>query len=214
MPPSLSRSALTFSACFCAFALVSCNINSEISHSNLDRDFTTENLHGVLVVAVARSPANRVEFEDTFTKALKRYDVNAIASHTLVPQQTATADDIIAAAKQAQLDTILITRYIGESTAEVYHPGTVYYDVTPAYDPGYYGNFGGYYGRAVEVAYEQPVWTSNVRHTLVSDLYVVSTQLRPWQAVSETIQASDSSQVMNDAVDALIGNLKEQKLLH
>jgi hypothetical protein len=214
MPTFTTRCARILSAATCAFALSSCNINSEISHSNVDRDFTTANLHGVLVVAVARSAENRVEFEDTFTKALKRHDVDAIASHTLVPQQTATADDIIAAARQAQLDTILITRYISESSADVYHPGAVYYAVTPAYDPGYYGNFGGYYGRAVEVAYQQPAWTSNVSHTMVTDLYVVSTQLRPWQAVSETIQASGSSQVIDDTVDALISNLKETKLLH
>lgn len=214
MSSIIARCARILCAATFTLGLVACNINSEISHSNVDRDFTTENLHGVLVVAVARSPENRVEFEDTFTKALKRYDVDAIASHTLVPQPNATADDIIAAAKQAKLDTILITRYIGESTSDVYHPGKVYYAITPAYDPGYYGNFGGYYGRAVEAAYQQPAWTSNVRHTLVTDLYVVSTQLRPWQAVSETIQASDSSQVMDDAVDALIGDLKEKKLLH
>ena len=201
-------------ACAYALALSACNINSEISHSNVDPNFTTMNLHGVLVVGVTRSAENRVEFEDIFTKALQRRDVNAIASHTLVPQQNATADDIIAAAKKAHLDTILITRYVGESTEDVYHPGTVYYTVAPAYDPGYYGNFGGYYGRATEVAYQQPVWTANVRHTLITDLYVVNTQLRPWQAVSETVEADDSSQVMEDAVDALIGNLKEKGLLH
>jgi hypothetical protein len=214
MSTFIARSARILTFCLCAFALSSCNINSEISLSNVDPDFSTANLHGVLVVAVARTADNRVEFEDTFTKALKRNDVDAIASHTLVPAQNATADDIIAAAKQAHLDTILITRYIGESSADVYHPGAVYYAVTPAYDPGYYGNFGGYYGHAVEVAYQQPVWTSNVRHTMITDLYVVSTQKRPWQAVSETIQASDASQVMDDAVDALIDNLKEKRLLH
>ena len=70
----------------------------------------------------------------------------------------------------AVLVTILVTRYVGEKSDEVYHPGTVYYTVTPAYDPGYYGNFGGYYGRATEVAYQQPVWTENVSHAMISDL--------------------------------------------
>jgi hypothetical protein len=197
-----------------ALALAACNINSEISHSYVDPDFTTADLHGVLVVAAARTPENRVEFEDRFTAALQRHGVTAIASYTLVPQADATADDVIAAAKDADLDTILVTRYIGESMEEVFHPGTVYYAVTPVYDPGYYGNFSGYYGRAMEVAYQQPVWSANVRHTLVTDLYVVDTQMRPWQAVSETIEASDSHQVIDDAVDALIANLKERKLLH
>ena len=49
---------------------------------------------------------------------------------------------------------------------------------------------------------------------MISDLYVVSTQDRIWQAVSETIQASSTSQVMDDTIDALIGNLKEKGLLN
>ena len=143
-----------------------------------------------------------------------RAGVDAVASHTLVPNQKATAEEIIAAADKAELDTILVTRYVGEKADQVYHPGTVYYAVTPAYDPGYYGNFGGYYGRATEVAYQQPVWTENVSHAMISDLYAAKTQDRLWQAVSETIESSGSKQVMKDAVDALIGNLKEKGLLN
>lgn len=198
----------------CALAVSSCNINSEVTNSYVDPEFRKMDLHGVLVVAVTREPKARVEFEDTFTRALQRRDVNAVASHTLVPEQKATAEDVIAAAEKAGLDTILVTRYVGERADEVYHPGAVYYAVTPAYDPGYYGNFGGFYGRATEVAYQQPVWTTNISHALISDLYVARTQARLWQAVSETIQASSTSQVMDDTVDALIANLKEKGLLN
>jgi hypothetical protein len=64
------------------------------------------------------------------------------------------------------------------------------------------------------VAYQQPVWTANVSHAMISDLYVAKTQDRVWQAVTETIKSSSNSQVMNDAIDALIGNLKEKGLLN
>ena len=97
---------------------------------------------------------------------------------------------------------------------DVYHPGAIYYQVTPAYSPGYHGNFGGFYGHATEVAYQQPVWTANVSHAMISDLYVARTQARVWQAVSETIESSSTSQVIDDAIDALIGNLKEKGLLN
>jgi hypothetical protein len=203
----------TVVAGLCLLALAGCGINSEITNSYVDPEFRKLDLHGVLVVAVTREPEIRVEFEDGFTRALKRRGVDAVASHSLVPGQ-ASAEDIIAAADKARLDTILVTRYVGERTAEVYHPGAVYYQVTPAYDPGYYGNFGGFYGRATEVAYQQPVWTENVSHAMISDLYVAATQDRLWQAVSETIEARGSSQVIDDAIDALIGNLKEKGLLN
>ncbi len=197
-----------------AFALSACGINSEITASSVDPEFKKLDLHGVLVVAVAKNASNRVEFEDAFTKALRRRGVEAVAGHTLLPDHKVKAEEVVAAAESAGLDTILVTRYIGERAQEVYHPGAVYYAVTPAYDPGYYGNFGGYYGRATEVAYQQPVWTANVSHAMISDLYVTKTEDRVWQAVSETIESSSTSQVMNDAIDALIGNLKEKGLLN
>ena len=63
------------------------------------------------------------------------------------------------------------------------------------------------------MAYEQPVWSSNVTHTLVSDLYVAETKGHVWQAVSETIQASSTKKVREDAIKGLIKDLKDQGLL-
>ena len=59
----------------------------------------------------------------------------------------------------------------------------------------------------------EPVWTSNVTHTLVSDLYVTETKGHLWQAVSETIQAGSADKLRDDAIDGIIKNLKDQGLL-
>lgn len=190
-----------------------CNTNSNITHSYVDPVLKKLDLDGVLVVAVAKKQEARKDFEQAFADALGRRGVRAVASYTLVPTNKPSSEDIIAAAKKANLDTIMVTRYMGKMTDEVYHPGTIYYGVTPAYGAGYHGVFGGYYGRAYEVAYEQPVWTSNVTHTIVSDLYVTETKGHMWQAVSDTIQASDNKKLRNDAISGLIGNLKDQGML-
>jgi hypothetical protein len=187
--------------------------NSQITHSYVDPVLKKLDLDGVLVVAVTKKQSARVEFEDAFTQALARRGVRAQASHTLVPSAKATAEEVIAAAKKASLETILVARYLGESSEEVYHPGTIYYDIAPAYGAGYHGGFGGYYGRAYEVAYQQPVWTANVTHTVVSDLYITQTSEHIWQAVSETIKASSTNKLRNDAINSLIGDLKDQGLL-
>jgi hypothetical protein len=208
----LSVGAL-FAASLLVLAIAGCNMNSEITHSYVHPDLEDMNLHGVLVVGVAREQSGRVVFEDEFTRALKKHGAKAQASHTLVPQAKASAEDIIEAAKAANLETILVTRYIGESAKEVYHPGTVYYAVAPAYGAGYYGGFSGYYAHAYEVAYDSPVWTTNITHTLVSDLYVTATKEHLWQAVSETIEANSTDQVREDAIEKLIGNLKSQGLI-
>jgi hypothetical protein len=207
-----SISILLFSGLLALF-LSGCSANSEITSSYVKPDLDKMDLHGVLVVGVAPEQSGRVIFEDEFTKALKQHGVQAQASHTLVPQAKATAEEIIVAARNANLDTILVTRYAGESKEEVFHPGTVYYGVTPAYGGNYYGGFDGYYTHAYEVAYDQPVWTTNITHTVVSDLYVTATKEHLWQAVSETIQANSTDQVREDAIDSLIGNLKSQDLI-
>ena len=89
----------------------------------------------------------------------------------------------------------------------------MYYGVTPAYGGGYHGGFGGYYAHAYEVAYQQPVWTSNVTHSVMSDLYIAGTREHMWQAVSDTVQAGDNKKLRDDAIKSLIGNLKDQGLI-
>ena len=188
--------------------------NSQITHSYADQELSKLDLDGVLVIAVAQQQSARIDFEDAFARALGRRGLRAQVSYKLVPSADATAEELVAAAKKAGLETILITRYVGETSEEIYHPGTIYYDVAPAYGAGYYGEFDGYYGRAYEVAYEQPVWTTNVTHTIVSDLYVTETREHMWQAVSDTIKASGTNQLRNDAINSLIGNLKDHGLLN
>jgi hypothetical protein len=194
-----------------AGSLTACG-NSTITHSYVDPVLVKLDLDGVLVVAVAKKKSARIDFEDAFAKALNSRGVRAEVSYKLVPSTKASAEEVIAAAKQANLETILVTRYLGATTEDVYHPGTIYYDIAPAYGAG--GGFGRYYGRAYEVAYEQPVWTSNVTHTVVSDLYVTETSDHMWQAVSDTIKASSTNKLRNDAINSLIGDLKAQGLLN
>ena len=198
----------------CAAALGGCGTNTEVTQGYTHPGIASLDLKGVLVVAVTRQQKARVMFEDSLVRALSRYDVQAVASHTLVPQEQASAQEIIAAAENAGLDTVMVTRYIGESREDIHHPGKVYYGVAPAYGGPYYSRFDNYYAHAYEIAYQQPVWTSNVTHTLVSDLYVAATREHLWQAVTETLQAGSSEQARDDAVRGLVRDLKKQGLLH
>ena len=199
--------------CFLVTLTSGCASNTDITQSFVDPVLRELNLQGVLVIAVAKKPEARKDFEQAFAKTLNRRGVRAVASYTLLPGTKPSAEEVIATAKSANLDTILVTRYLGKFEEDIYHPGTIYYGVAPAYGAGYYGGFGGYYGRAYEVAYDQPVWTTNVTHHLVSDLYVTETKGHIWQAVSETIQSSSNRKLRDDAIDGLVGNLKDQGML-
>jgi hypothetical protein len=193
--------------------LLGCSNNSTITHSYVDPVLRKLDLQGVLVIGVAQQRSARIEFEDLFVKALARHKLHAVASHTLIENNKATADEVVAVATANGLDTIMLTRYMGSRSEEIYHPGTIYYGIAPAYGAGYYRSFPGYYGHAYEVAYQQPLWTSNTTHTLVSDLYVTASREHLWQAVSDTIQAGSSNKLRQDAIASLMGNLRDQGLL-
>ncbi|GEM_PF-3549513 len=203
----------TLPALLVALLLTACSNNTSITRAYVDPELKKFDYQGVLVVAVAQKASAREDFEDAFAAALAHRGVNAVPGHTLLTQSRPTAEDVLAAAKTAGLDTIMVTRYIGKSSEEVYHPGTIYYGVAPAYGVGYHTGFPGYYGYAYEVAYQQPVWTTNTTHTLVSDLYVAESKGHLWQAVSDTIQSGSSKKVREDVIKALIGNLHDQGLL-
>ncbi|MCX2982895.1 hypothetical protein EYC98_18695 [Halieaceae bacterium IMCC14734] len=200
-----------------AFLLVlaGCGSNSEITRSYVDPTASSRTgLSGVLIVGVAGKQESRIEFEDAFAKSLARYNVKTVPSHTLVENMDPKGDELIAAAKKAGLDMILITRYIGERAEEIYHPGTVYYGVMPAYGGAYNrGRYGGYYGHAYEVAYEQPVWSTNRTYTIISDLFLTNTEEHMWQAVSDTIKAGGEKKLLNDIIKSFVDDLKKQNLL-
>lgn len=209
MPHSRIKQVLLVTLGVLIVAVSGCANNSTITHSYIDPTANKLGLSGVLVIAVTKKMESRVDFEDAFAKALRAKGVNAVASHTLLPQIKPTKDEVIEAASGAHVDTVLVTRYLGAQNQEIYHPGTIYYGVTPAYSPhGGYG-YGGYYGRAYEVAYQQPVWTSNVTYTLTSDLFAAGDKLHLWQAVSETIKAGGEKKLRDDVIDSFVDNMKD-----
>jgi len=185
-----------------------CANNSTITHSYIDPNVHKLNLNGVLVIAVTQKMPARINFEDAFVAALKRRGATAVASHTLLPGKKPTEEQVMAAATAANLDTVLVTRYIGKREQEIYHPGTIYYGVAPVYAPG----FGGYYGHAYEVAYQQPVYSSNVTFTLISDLFATDGKEHLWQAVSDTIKAGGTNKLRDDVISGFVGNMKDEGL--
>lgn len=200
--------------CLTLAATLSCTNNTTITRAYIDPTAKGRNLQGVLVIGVAREEASRIAFEDAYAKALERHGVRAVASHTVLKDQDAKAEVLIATAEAADLDLILLTRYVGEKADDVYHPGTIYYDVMPAYGGAYNrGRFGGYYGHAYEVAYDQPVWSTNRTYTLISDLFAVDTRDHLWQVVSDTLKAGGDGKLRDDIIKGFVGNMKDEGLL-
>ncbi len=194
-----------------AIALTGCVSNTEIKRSYVDPSVAQRSLEGVLVVAVARKEASRVDFEDAFARSLSRHGAQSVASHTLGLKQDDKAAAFLAAAEKAGLASILVTRYVGEKPEDIYHPGTIYYDVMPVYT-GYGGGFGGYYGHAYEVAYQQPVWSTNTTYTIITDLFTTADKAHLYQAISDTVQAGGQKKLRDDIISGLVKDMKSQGL--
>ncbi len=205
------RRALLLVSSVLVLAISGCANNSTITHSYVDPTLHKLNLRGVMVIAVTQKMESRIDYEDAFAAALRKKGINVVASHTLLPMQKPTSEEVVAAASKANLDTVLVTRYLGAQTQEVYHPGTIYYDVAPVYAP-YGRHYGGYYGHAYEVAYQQPVWSSNVTYTLTSDLFATKDKTHLWQAVSDTIKAGGDKKLRDDTIKSFVKNMKDEGL--
>ena len=195
-------------------ALIGCTSNSTITRAYVDPSANDRDLQGVLVVAVAKEHSARVDFENAYASALERHGVRAVASHEVLKDQDAGADELVATAEENKLELILLTRYVGEKADDVYHPGTIYYDVMPSYAGPYNrSRFGGYYGHAYEVAYEQPVWSTNKTYTLISDLFAADTRDHLWQVVSDTLKAGSDGKLRDDIIKGFVRNMQDEGLL-
>ena len=69
MSPIRSLAAQVLALAACCLLLSACSSNSQITHSYVDPKLKELDLHGVLVVAVTKQPAARIDFEDSFVKA-------------------------------------------------------------------------------------------------------------------------------------------------
>jgi hypothetical protein len=69
----------------------------------------------ILVINTFKDPSIRRLFQDEMVKALKDHKIDAVAKHTTLPpdQIVSDKDAIVAQAKEAGADTVLITRPAG-----------------------------------------------------------------------------------------------------
>ncbi|MCL6417832.1 hypothetical protein MIB92_19440 [Aestuariirhabdus sp. Z084] len=197
--------------------LVGCGSNAHIVDAWVDPELTKNRLDGVMVIAVAGekpdSKQMRKSFEDAFVKQLENKGIRAVASYTLLGTGKSTKEAVIAEATKASLDAILVTRYAGTTTQEIYHPGTNYYAIAPSFDYGYGGRFNGYYGHIYKVYSDPSVWSSNSHVYLVSDLYQTSTEKRVWQASSEALKTDNLVALRDTFISTYVDEMLNKELL-
>jgi hypothetical protein len=138
----------------------------------------------IMVIGVSRTPAVRRLLEDEFVKELNDYRTDAIASYTVLPDQSLADKEAIAAkAKEIGADTVLITKFVDRKTETTASPWATYEDEYIVTETNVY-----------DMKLNKPIWTASSETSL-----------------KET--TSDKSQI-RAFVEVIVRKLSEQKLIN
>src|SRR5262245_49965414 len=166
--------------------------------------FTGGPLHSVLVIAVSRSSAQRQEFEDGFSQALRESGTLAIPSYSLVPEPDAIPNERIRQAiSEARADALLIARVLRVQRRA---------KVVPAYvSPG----FGGGFYASYVAAWAAPVPSIDRRDVLTveSTLWSLWPEQAVWSGTGESTDVKDSAELTAELARLLVAKMQQDKVL-
>jgi hypothetical protein len=160
-------------------------------------------MKNVLVAGIAKDPATRRAFEDSFVEQLKKHKVAATPSYTVFPgDKIPSKEEAGAYMKKNSIDTILITRVTDTKDVQTYVPGTT----SP------YSSYWGYYGYGWNYTYSPGYTVENTQVVLETNLYNVANEALEWTAVSDTTTQGDRKDVIKSFIPAIVNKMKDDKL--
>jgi len=151
----------------------------------------------ILVVGVHEDFGTRAQFENTVARALRAAGTAGEASlYSLSSAGELTADNLVAAARKARADAVLVTRVVDVQTE----------------NPGATTTFTQYFQAYSKYADPLPVTTAyTVR--VRTDLYIVATQQRVWAVESTAFQKQNLFGVIDGIANALTTQLRKDGLI-
>lgn len=192
--------------------LTACGPTAKVDNTWVRQDVFERDLHGVLVVAVAKTEEGRRAFEQEFTEELEKHGIHAVASSSLQDGVDVTKENVVAMGKEAGVDTVLVSLFAGRDTTTTLHPGRKYYAYSPVYGYDRYGR-GGVYGVPYQVGQTSDFWAEHNSVHLTAKLYEIATEERLWQAFSGMEELSDVAAMRSSFIDSFMKDLADQGLI-
>ena len=151
----------------------------------------------ILIVGAHPDNSVRTQFENTVGRALRVLGVSSEPSfYRMSGDQAVTADTLVAAARSASADAVLVTRAVDVQTHS--REGTT--------------GFAEYFQKYA--AYEDPLPAATTHTVLVrSDLYLVAGQKRIWGVESTAVEKANLFGVIDGIADAVIAQLRADGLI-
>ena len=205
MPPKLLSAFKVLATAVVITQLAAC---STTYVSSLWRDPTYQvKPHKIMIIGIAKSPANKRTLEDDFAKQLKLQGTDAVSSYAILPDDKDGNKDAIAAKMKEQgADAVLITRIANRKTVytnllEVYAPPQSYRTWQNYYEYGY-GNI------------TSPNDVEETKYAVMeTNMYDAGNDKLIWSASSETQITGTDQNFIKSYVNVMVKNMTQQKLL-
>jgi hypothetical protein len=163
--------------------------------------------HKIMIIGIAKSPANKRTLEDDFAKRLKLQGTDAVSSYAILPDdKDGNKDAIVAKMKEQGADAVLITRIASRKTVytnllEVYAPPQSYRTWQNYYEYGY-GNI------------TSPNDVEETKYAVMeTNMYDAGNDKLIWSASSETQITGTDQKFIKSYVDVMVKSMTKQKLL-
>jgi len=205
MPPKLLSAFKVLATAVVITQLAAC---STTYVSSLWRDPTYQvKPHKIMIIGIAKSPANKRTLEDDFAKQLKLQGTDAVSSYAILPDDKEGNKNAIAAKMKEQgADAVLITRIANRKTVytnllEVYAPPQSYRTWQNYYEYGY-GNI------------TSPNDVEETKYAVMeTNMYDAGNDKLIWSASSETQITGTDQNFIKSYVNVMVKNMTQQKLL-
>ena len=196
---TLRIAVLVAALCGCA--------TSELTNTWKDPKYHAAPVKKVMVVGISNQASVRRTFEDTFAEMLRAKGVEAVPSHTVVPEDGQLAEGRLrAAVEQSGADSVLITRMVERQTDA---------QAVPAPTPvgAYRRTYSSYYSGAWLGHYE-PVSVQEF-HYLVTEttLFVLAHAEPVWSGTTRTMESQDIRGATEGFAKPMIAAMKKEGVI-
>lgn len=164
--------------------------------------------HKIMIIGMAKSPANKRTLEDDFVKQIKLQGTDAVSSYVILPDDKDSNKDVIAAKmKEEGADAVLITRIASRKT--------VYTNVNGVYaPPQFYGSWQNYYEYVYNGSVSPPGYVEETKYAVMeTNMYDAGNDKLIWSASSETEISGTDQKFIKSYVKVMVKNMIKQKLL-
>lgn len=166
------------------------------------------NISNVLVLGIFSKdkPLLRRNFEDGISAAFKSDGINATPSMDHMPYDvTVDSTSFEKYFKELKVDAVVVSRLVAIDQKRDYQSGYLY---TIPYN--YYYGFYSFYYAGIAYANSSGYLSQDVVVVLETNIYETTDKQLIWSGISETVDPSKASDVINSFGDALVSKLKKE----